>query len=63
MSLQVSQDLLANVNFHQSAAKMRQQLSLHNRNLKSSRAPLKSQVQSTSLYMSAVTNQRGCPKG
>jgi len=33
------------------------------RHLKISRAPLKSQAQGTSLFMSAATNQRGCPKG
>jgi len=37
---------------------------IHNRNLRISRAPLKSQAhQGTSLLMSAAMNQRGCPKG
>jgi len=35
-----------------------------NRNLKTSRAPLKNQAhQGTSLFTSAATNQRGFPKG
>jgi len=36
---------------------------VRNRNLTISRAPLKSQGQGTSLFTSAATNQRGCPKG
>jgi len=31
-----------------------------NRNLHTSKAPLKSHVQGTSLFTSAVSNQRGC---
>jgi len=33
-----------------------------NCNLQTSKAPLKSQAQGTSLFTSAVSNQRGCPK-
>src|SRR6218665_3012849 len=33
-----------------------------NRNLQTSKAPLKSQAQSTSLFTSAASNQRGFPK-
>ena len=33
-----------------------------NRNLKTSKAPLESQAQGTSLFTSAVSNQRGCQK-
>jgi len=33
-----------------------------NRNLQTSRAPLKSQAQGTSLFLSATSNQRGCPE-
>ena len=34
----------------------------HNRNLQTSKVPLKSQAQGTSLFTSAASNQRGCPK-
>jgi|SRR6218665_844818 len=34
----------------------------HNRNLQISKAPLKSQLQYTSLFTSAVSNQRDCPE-
>jgi len=33
-----------------------------NRNLQTSKAPLKSQAHGTSLFTSAASNQRGCPK-
>ena len=33
-----------------------------NRNLQTSKAPLKSQAQGTILFTSAASNQRGCPK-
>ena len=33
-----------------------------NRNLQTSKAPLKSQAQGTSLFTSAASNQRGFPK-
>ena len=33
-----------------------------NRNLQTSKAPLKSQAQGTSLFTSATSNQRGCSK-
>jgi len=32
------------------------------RNLQTSKAPLKSQAQSISLFTSAASNQRGCPE-
>jgi len=32
-----------------------------NSNLETSKAPLKSETQSTSLFTSAASNQRGCP--
>jgi len=35
---------------------------MHNRNLQTSKVPLKSQAQGTSLFTSAAQNQRGCPK-
>ena len=34
----------------------------HNHNLQTSKAPLKSQAQGTSLFTSAASNQRGCPR-
>ena len=34
-----------------------------NRNLQTSKAPLESQAQGTSLFTSAASSQRGCPKG
>src|SRR6218665_2892220 len=34
----------------------------HNRNLQTSKGPLKSQAQRTSLFTSAASNQRGFPK-
>ena len=34
----------------------------HNRNLQTSKVPLKSQAQGTSLFTSTASNQRGCPK-
>src|SRR6218665_584836 len=33
-----------------------------NRNLQTSKMPLKSQAQGTCLFTSATSNQRGCPK-
>jgi len=33
-----------------------------NRNTQNSKAPLKSQAQDISLFTSAASNQRGCPK-
>ena len=35
---------------------------LTDRNLQTSKAPLKSQAQDTRLFMNAASNQRGCPK-
>ena len=34
----------------------------HNRNLQTSKAPLESQAQGTSLFTIAASSQRGCPK-
>jgi len=33
-----------------------------NRNLQTSKEPLKSKVQGTSIFMSTASNQRGCPE-
>jgi len=41
--------------------RIRTQVHIRNRNLKTSKAPIKSQTQGISLFMSAVSNQRGCP--
>jgi len=56
---------VVSIQFSSQGARVKQisQSRNRNRNLHISKAPLKSQAQSTSLFMSAATNKSACPKG